>query len=42
MFRIINTVISDVGAIAGLDEQLRKVVVDGYVKSLEYSHSESS
>jgi len=37
---IIEEVISNVGSIANLEESLRKIVVEGYVKSLEYSHSE--
>ena len=37
---IIEEVISDVGSIANLKDGLRKIVVEGYVKSLEYSHSE--
>jgi hypothetical protein len=38
--RVIEKVISDVSSIANLEEGLRKIVIDGYVKSLEYSHSE--
>ena len=34
-------VLSDVGNIAKLDKPLRELVVAGYVKSLEYSHSKS-
>jgi len=37
---IIEEVISDVASIANLKDGLREVVVEGYVKSLEYSHSE--
>lgn len=36
---LIEKVISDVSSIANLDEGLKKIVIDGYVKSLEYSHS---
>jgi hypothetical protein len=37
---LIEKVISDVSSIANLEESLKKIVIDGYVKSLEYSHSE--
>jgi hypothetical protein len=39
--RILEEVISNVGSVEGLEEGVRKVVVEAYVKSLEYSHSES-
>ncbi|KAF8849187.1 hypothetical protein BDZ45DRAFT_663492 [Acephala macrosclerotiorum] len=35
---ILEKVVSDVGVIKGLEEGVRKVVVESYVKSLEYSH----
>lgn len=38
---ILERVVSDVGVIKGLEEGVRKVVVESYVKSLEYSHSKS-
>lgn len=31
-------VISDVGNLSKLDHRVRRVVVEAYVKSLEYSH----
>ena len=34
--------ISDVGKVAGLDERIKLVVVECYVKSLEHSHSKFS
>jgi hypothetical protein len=40
--KVIDKVISDVGSIGRLDEQIRKVVVECYVRSLEYSHSKFS
>jgi hypothetical protein len=36
---LIEKVISDVSSIANLEEGLKKIVIEGYVKSLEYSHS---
>jgi hypothetical protein len=39
---IIEEVISNVRSIADLDEGFKKIVIGGYVKSLEYSHSEYS
>jgi hypothetical protein len=36
---LIEKVISDVSSIANIEEGLKKIVIDGYVKSLEYSHS---
>ena len=40
--KVIDKVISDVGSIGGLDGPIRKVVVECYVRSLEYSHSKFS
>lgn len=37
---ILEHVISNVGSIEGLEDGVRRVVVEAYVKSLEYSHSE--
>lgn len=37
---ILKQAISNVGSIEGLEEGARRVVVEAYVKSLEYSHSE--
>jgi len=37
--QIIEKVVSDVGAIPGLEEPLQKIVVGSFVESLEYSHS---
>jgi MFS family permease len=39
--RIMENVISKVSSIAKLDEPVRRIVVESYVRSLEYSHSES-
>ncbi|CZR59006.1 related to multidrug resistance protein fnx1 [Phialocephala subalpina] len=35
---ILEEVISNVGSIKGLEDSVRKVVIESYVKSLEYSH----
>lgn len=42
ILQVIEEVISSVGKIAGLDEKIRRVVIECYVRSLEYSHSQSS
>jgi hypothetical protein len=39
--RILEKVVSNISLIPQLEEGARKVVMESYVKSLEYAHSES-